>query len=77
MSVVAGPFSMSYEDQISYHSSSNGSAPGDPVNYESLDSRLMSNSPAVRQSPFSRSSYANSVELGGPNENTKLLPDDS
>ena len=66
---------MSYEDQISYHSSSNGSAPGDPVNYESIDSRMMTNSPAIRQAPYNRSPYTISVELGGPSENTKLLED--
>ena len=68
-SFISGPFSLSLEDEISFHSSSTKSVPEHPVNYESIDSRLMANS---SRSPFSRSPY-NSVELGGPNENTKLL----
>ena len=73
-SFISGPFSLSLEDEISFHSSSTKSVPEHPVNYESIDSRLMANSPRspFNRSPFSRSPY-NSVELGGPNENTKLL----
>ena len=74
---ISGPFSLSLEDEISFHSSSNHSVPENTVNYNSIDSRLITNSPSVsrspfNQSPFNRSLY-NSVEFGGPNENTKLL----
>lgn len=63
---------MSLEDDDSFHSSSTNSVNEDTVNYGSSDSRLATNSPAVRQSPFTRSPY-NSVELGGPDEKTRLL----
>ena len=66
---ITGPFAMSYEDQVSFHSSSSSnSTPQDPVNYESLDSRVMGDPPA-----YNSPAYHNSVELGGPDEHTRLL----
>ena len=76
---ITGPFSLSLEEEISIHSSSTNSVHENPVNYESIDSRLITNSPAARRAPFNRSPYSRSpynsisVELGGPDEHTKLL----
>ena len=71
---ITGPFSLSMEEEISFHPSSTNSVHENPVNYEP---RLITSSTAVSRSPFNRSPYSrspySSVELGGPNENTKLL----
>lgn len=64
---IPGPFPTSTEEATSLRSSTSNSIQEDTANYGSLDSRLATNSPAVNQSPH------NSVELGGPDEKTRLL----
>ena len=60
---ISGPFPLSFENENLYLTSSN-SVPGDPVNCESIESRLKGHSSSARRSPF---------KLERSDENTQLL----